>query len=157
MRISHIRHTTVGRDKRIIDESGEKGEFFGRVMQEYLKNQSCSCERNYVIDDANGTWFQDIVVGKHGSIISLTALNNHNDELNQVYNFQFFQYKLGDVTLRLNVDKNFTNEDEKRIIEAFKRKDGCELDPFIEKVNDIDVTSMGKPRFLIQKLNFRHW
>jgi len=163
----------LGRDGSVIEEPGEEGELVGTGFLNYAmpfiryrtgdyaklsEEQACACGRHYkLIEDVKGRWLQEMVVGKHGSLISLTALNIHSNELNKVYNFQFFQDKPGEVTLRLKVNKSFKKEDEKRIIEAFKRKVGNELDIAIEKVNEIELAPSGKTRFLIQKLNLMHW
>jgi len=84
-------------------------------------------------------------------------LNIHGDELNKVYALQFFRYKLGEVMLRLNVNENFRLKDEKRIIDAFKRKVGWELDIVIEMVNNVELAPSGKTRLLIHKLNLTPW
>jgi len=159
-----------GRDESIIEGFGEEAELVGRAFAmpflryrtgDYARvseEQACVCGRHYkLIEDVKGRWLQDMVVGKHGSLISLTALNIHSDELNKVYNFQFFQDKPGEVTLRLKVDKDFKKEDEEGIIDALRRKVGDELDIVIERVNVIELAPSGKTRFLIQKLNLRHW
>lgn len=163
----------LGKDESVIEEPGGEGELVGTGFLNYAmpfiryrtgdyaklsKEQVCACGRHHtLIEDVKGRWLQEMVVGKHGSLISLTALNIHGGELNKVYNFQFFQDKPGEVTLMLKVDKGFTKEDEKGIIMAFKRKVGNELDIVIEKVNEIELSSLGKTAFLIQKLDLTHW
>ena len=163
----------LGRDGSTIEQPGEEGELVGTGFLNYAmpfiryrtgdyaklsEEQACACRRHYkLIEDVKGRRLQEMVVGKHGSLISLTALNIHSDELNKVYNFQFFQDKPGEVMLRLKVNKNFKKQDEKGIIEAFRRKVGDELDIVIEKVSEIELTPTGKTSFLVQKLDLRHW
>lgn len=113
----------------------------------------CECGRAFDrIEDVQGRWEQEYVVGKSGSKISLAALNMHGRCFENVARYQYYQCETGRMELRLMVSDRFDDGDETRLREALLRKTGDELDVVLRIVDDIPLTARGKLQRLIQKV-----
>ena len=53
------------------------------------------------LEKVEGRWRQEIIIGKSGSKISITALNMHSAIFKNVERFQFYQNRPGKVELRI--------------------------------------------------------
>lgn len=105
------------------------------------------------LTEVQGRWRQEMLIGKSGALISVTALNMHSEIFTNVERFQFYQDAPGRAELRIVVSASFQKEnDERRIYQAFSNKVGEELDIAIRTVDQIELTPRGKQMFLIQKL-----
>lgn len=165
----------LGKDGSILEECGEEGEivgtgFFNTAMpliryrtQDYAtlsEEQTCRCGREYMLMENVKGWSserEEVVIGKRGSLISLTAINIHSEEFNKIYNFQYYQERPGEVVLRIRPNLHFTKEDEGRIVGTFKKRIGDELDIVIDRVQEIEHSPTGKARLLVQKLDVSRW
>ena len=157
----------------IIDKSGnpvdkgERGELIGTGFLNYcmpfvryrtgdyamLSEQCCKCKRNHLIfENLIGRWNQEMVLDKNEALISIAALNLHSDILKNVYQYQFVQTRVGELIMNIVPKKNFDNEDERKIKEAFYLKLGNGLYITINPVDKIQLTDRGKFKLLIQKL-----
>ena len=87
-----------------------------------------------------------------GRLISMTAINMHDDIFDHIRQFQFFQEQKGKVTFRY-IPKETCRPD---VVQDMKRrlmvKLGDDVALGMEQVQEIPLTSRGKHRFLIQKL-----
>ena len=162
-----------GEDASIVEESLEDVELVGTSffnfsmpmiryrMDDYVTLsdvKKCKCGRSYIlIDCVKGRWLQEMVLGKHGSLISLTALNIHSEELKKVYVLQYYQDTPGFLILRIRHNGSFSYENQKRVIAAFEAKVGHELDIIIDTLTEIEVTQRGKTNLLVQKLDLSEW
>lgn len=152
---------------KMIREPGIQGEIVGTSFEmtgfpviryrtgdyaEYAEGK-CSCGRNYtLIRNVTGRWYQEQIITKSNSRISLTALNMHTDIFNHVIQYQFYQKEKGKVTLRIIRDEKYTDSDEKNILRSFGDKFRNHVDLNIEYVGSIPRTSRGKHKFLIQEI-----
>jgi len=161
----------LGKDGSIInqDNPSEEGEIVGTSFITHTmpfiryrtgdyatwnEEQKCTCNRQYpLIKNIKGRWKQEMVIGKHGSLIPLTAINIHSEELNKVYNYQYYQDTPGILILKVKPFKNFTEKDKRKIKQLFKMRLGDELDIIIQETNEIEYAPGGKIKMLIQKLN----
>lgn len=109
------------------------------------------CDR---IDKLEGRWRQELMVGKTGALISVTALNMHSDIFANVERFQFYQDTPGVVELRLVPLNGFVeSRDAEAIRKGFFDKVGEELGLVIKVVGGVELTPRQKQLFLIQKLD----
>lgn len=105
------------------------------------------------IEKVEGRWRQEIIIGKTGSRISITALNMHSDVFENVERFQFYQDTRGEVELRIVPMEAYSkSKDEQSIVKGLKEKVGDELDIEIVLLDSIELTGREKQLFLIQKL-----
>jgi phenylacetate-CoA ligase len=116
-----------------------------------LLEPSCECGRHWDrFSDIEGRWKQDMLEGRSGARISLTALNMHGPLFDRVTRYQYYQKKPGSCTLRVMPAPGFSERDEATILKAFRAKVGEELLLTIEVVDDIPLTERGKLRLLIR-------
>lgn len=120
----------------------------------YCKNQQCECGREYVLlNNIEGRWKQDSLVGKDGNLISDTAINMHSMIFTNVEKFQFVQYQKGFCDLLIVKGENYSSNDEKIIIEEVNKKIADSINMTIKYVDDIERTTAGKYRYIIRKFD----
>jgi len=157
----------------ILDEEGrpcaegERGEivgtgFLNRAMpliryrtgdSACLEPVSCLCGRQWDrFSQVEGRWKQEMIIGRRGSRISLTALNMHDPIFDRVIRSQSFQDRPGECELRVMAGPDFSDHDRKQIMEAFAAKVGREVDLSIVVVPDIPLTERGKLPLLISRI-----
>lgn len=100
-----------------------------------------------------GRWFQEMLVGHNGELISVTALNLHSDHFAHVRQFQFFQDKEGFAELRIIPSEDFQKDsDVKKLDNELSTKVKGSLTIEVKIVNELDKTVRGKQMFLVQRL-----
>lgn len=119
-----------------------------------FKGFGCSsCGRPYQIWERIEGRLQEMIVTNSGRYISMTAINFHDDIFDDFFQFQFYQEEKGRVILRFIPKESFNEhlliDIRRRLLAKFDN------DLFLEfqSVNDIPLTSRGKHRFLIQKMD----
>jgi phenylacetate-CoA ligase len=157
----------LGQDGRLVNEPGQRGEIIatsfimhGTPFIRYrtkdfatLKSKGCpSCGRPYVVWEQIDGRLQEFLITSTGRLISMTAINMHDDIFDHIRQFQFFQEEKGKVAFRY-IPKESCNPG---ILDDMKRrlmvKLGDDVNLGLEQVSEIPLTSRGKHRFLIQKL-----
>ena len=146
---------------------GERGELIGTGFLNHsmpfirystgdyavLSDQKCKCGRKHLIlDDLVGRWAQEVIIGKDGAPISLTALNFHSDIFSNIYSYQFVQKKEGELVLRIIPKSTITDAEHDIIKLAFLLKVGSNIDLSIQTVNEIPLTPRGKHKLLVREL-----
>lgn len=118
-----------------------------------LSDQNCKCGRHHLLlESLVGRWLQEMIVGKDGALISMTALNFHSGTLKNVEQYQFYQRRQGEIILRIVPRCYYTQKDRYNLINEIKNKVGNNLEVSIELVTAINLTSRGKFKLLIQEL-----
>jgi phenylacetate-CoA ligase len=100
---------------------------------------------------------QELIVTSTGRLISMTAINMHDETFDNVRQFQFYQDTPGKLILKILPNKNFSNVDLQRIYDNLKFKLGNDTELEIKLVDSIPRTKSGKLRFLDQKLEIKKW
>lgn len=114
--------------------------------------EKCGCQRDYgIIKDVRGRWVQEFIVAKGDRLIPITAINMHSDVFDNVEQFQFYQGKVGEVTLKIVKKPSYAQKDSNYIQKELMKKFG-DLSLEIEFIDEIPRTSRGKHKFLIQDL-----
>jgi phenylacetate-CoA ligase len=112
-----------------------------------------ACGRNHrLLGPVRGRWIQEMVIGRSGARVSLTALNMHGHVFKGIDQFQFHQREQGCCTLRVVAPQPLAVEAQERIIGALRDKTGHDVDWSLEQVAHIDLSSRGKGIFLVQEL-----
>ena len=153
-------------DGTCCEEDGQRGELVGtgllnRSMPliryrtgDYATRRAyaCACGRNWDrFAELEGRWKQDMLLGKTGSRISITALNMHGSVLEHVGRFQYRQTEPGRCSLRVVPAVGFTDADVARIEEAYRAKVRDELDVVVEIVGSIPLTARGKLKAVVRE------
>jgi len=154
-------------DERPAIEEGETGELVGTSLFNpvmpllryrtgdwaILGPRSCDCGRRYrLLKETRGRWLQEMLVGKLGNRVSITALNMHSSIFDNVQQFQFHQRKKGEAELRLIRKRSYSNGDSEAILTAFREKMGDTIDLELRFVEELPLTERGKFRFIVQSL-----
>lgn len=113
----------------------------------------CECGRCWDrFTDVEGRWKQDMVMGKSGTQISVTALNMHGPLFERVVRYQYFQDTVGVCVLKVMVAPEFTEHDRIAIERAYEAKVGEEVRFKINIVDEIPLTARGKLKMLDSQL-----
>lgn len=115
--------------------------------------QNCRCGRNFpLLAQAHGRWHQEMLVGRNGNLVSMTAINVHNDAFDRVRQFQFRQTQEGKVVLRIVRGPGYSDADTRKILDTLLDKMGDSMEIELEFVEQIPLTERGKFRFIVQEL-----
>ena len=119
-----------------------------------LLTPSCECGRQWDrFTDVQGRWGKDMIYGKNGEVMSLTALNVHSDIFNKVVRYQFYQNERGRCELRVIATSAFSEADKHKILATFDKKVGGVMEMTVRVVDDIPLTPTGKHRRVLLELD----
>jgi phenylacetate-CoA ligase len=121
-----------------------------------LGASSCEkCGRNYQLLNKIEGRLQEFLVTKDKRLISMTAINMHDDIFDDLMQFRFYQDKMGEVTFNYVRKPNIDEVNEDKIYKGLKTKiTNCNL--HLKELNNIKLTKNGKLRFLDQQLNINN-
>jgi phenylacetate-coenzyme A ligase PaaK-like adenylate-forming protein len=118
-----------------------------------LEAWSCAaCGRPYQIWSRIEGRLHEFIVTSTGRLISMTALNAHDDTFDEVRQFQYVQERAGEVTLQYVPRFSWDPAVESRISARLAPKLGTDVILRMQPVQAIEATARGKHRFLIQRL-----
>jgi phenylacetate-CoA ligase len=161
----------VSEDGAACDAEGQRGEivgtgFLNRSMPliRYRTadfatrlEPTCECGRNWDrFTQVEGRWKQDMLIGKHGSQISTSALNMHGSMFDHVIRYQYRQEARGRCLIRIMAGPAFSEADREAIRRAYQEKVGDELEIATELVEEIPLTARGKVKLLVSTLYGDH-
>jgi phenylacetate-CoA ligase len=157
----------LGKDGKPVRKAGEIGEIVGTSFimkatpliryrtRDYavFKADACaSCGRPYQVWERIEGRLQEFIVTGTGRLISMTAMNFHDDIFDHIRQFQFRQEAKGELVFCYipngDCGPAVVEDMRKRLL----RKLGNDVQLTMQAVEDIPLTSRGKHRFLIQKL-----
>ncbi len=95
----------------------------------------------------------DMIIGKNGEQIRASLLNFHGELFEKYGQFQIIQEKEGELKIRLVGKKDQSDGDIEAIIDRMDSILNGQFKLSMEFADDLDLTSRGKYKFLIQKLN----
>lgn len=104
------------------------------------------------INSITGRRGREFLLGKNGVQVNMTALNVHNDLLDSVTRYQFYQKQPGKCILKLQTRPDFEPGNLAYILRMFQNKVGNELDIEGEIVSEIPLTQRGKHRYIVTEL-----
>jgi len=154
-------------DGKEVTEDGGRGEivgtgFINTVMPliryktgdwAVVRKGWCDCGRKYpLLEKIEGRWYQDMIVGRRGNLISISAINTHSDVYDRVRQYQFWQDRPGQVIIKVVKDTGYSDGDTSNIHNYLRERMAGDVDIIIEFVEEIPRTGRGKFKYLIQKL-----
>ena len=173
--VSHVQHffpeygilELVGKDGKPLKRDGDMGEIIGTGFSNYVfpfiryrtgdigvyTSKKCKCGRNYPIVKKIEGRLQELIVSKNEDLLPLSGVYGLvGRTTDNVIDCQLFQDTPGKLILNILKGNNYANKDEKKIIDAFFKTYGNEVDLSIRYVEDIPRSTRGRHKFLIQKL-----
>ena len=119
----------------------------------YIGDHCPECGRNYhIFSDVRGRWTQEVLYGKKGNSICMSAINVHSNNFRNVFRFQFYQDIPGRALLRLVPRQGFSTKNKKAIEKEFNEKFAGNVVVQASVVDEIPLTPMGKFKFIDQKI-----
>ena len=119
----------------------------------YVGDHCEACGRQHVIiRDVEGRWPSGALVTHNRSLISMTALNVHDDTFIYAKQFQFYQDTPGQAVLRVVPAEGFGDEDKRRIQHNLGRKLDGQVTLAIELVESIPLSPRGKFIYVDQRI-----
>ncbi len=118
----------------------------------YVGEQCEACGRQHtVIRDIKGRWPQGGLIATDGSVVSMTALNVHDDTFRSVREYQFQQFIPGKATLCVIPSGALAKEEQQRIVASMNKRLQGQVVLSIEVRTELVKTAMGKRPRVIQK------
>lgn len=114
------------------------------------------CGRNYQLIDSIDGRLQEFIVSKNNNLVSMTAINMHDDIFDELEQFRFYQDTIGEVVFNY-VAKSKIQVNTDKIYKGLKEKLTDEFELILQEVDVIEKTNAGKLRFLDQKLNMKEY
>ena len=117
----------------------------------YLGDHCPKCGRNYsIFTDVKGRWTQEVLYGKGGNSICMSAINVHSGNFKNVFRYQFYQDTPGEAILKIMPTKKFSEKERKAILREFNNKFNGNVGIEAILVKDIPLTKRGKYKFIDQ-------
>lgn len=117
----------------------------------YLGDHCPECGRNYpIFTDVRGRWTQEVLYGKGGNSICMSAINVHSDNFKNVFRYQFYQDTPGKALLKIMPTKYFSEKERRAIVKEFNDKFNGNVKIESVFVDDIPLTKRGKYKFIDQ-------
>jgi phenylacetate-CoA ligase len=119
-----------------------------------LAGRGCrACGRDQVvIRDIEGRRPEGCLVAADGAIITMTALNFHDETFERVRQYQFGQQVAGQAELRVIPGAEFTEEDVRRVLASLDRKLRGRVTVTLRLVEEIKPTPRGKHIIVDQRI-----
>jgi phenylacetate-CoA ligase len=119
-----------------------------------IEHDACNaCGRPWtILGPVQGHRLQEMILGRNGAAISLTALNMHGDVFAGVLRFQFRQVERGRATVVVVPSANFSEKHAERIRRAQMEKTGDEVEWRVELAKNIELTDRGKAILLVRRI-----
>jgi phenylacetate-CoA ligase len=120
----------------------------------YLGERCPECGRNYpIFSDVRGRWTQEVLYGRHGNSICMSAINMHSDYFKNVFRYQFYQDTPGEALLKIMPRRGFSEKDKTAILKEFNDKFDGNVVVKATIVEDIPLTQRGKYKFIDQNIS----
>lgn len=150
-----------------ITETNQMGELVGTGFINYampfiryktgdwasFKPDHCQCERKYpLLKMISARRSTEFLVGRQGNLISMTAINMHDDTYENVRQFQFHQEHPGVTTLKIIRGKEYSQKDTQRLLSRLEQKLKDNLEIRISFAESLPLSPSGKHKFIDQKI-----
>ncbi len=117
----------------------------------YLGEYCPECGRHYpIFKDVRGRWTQEVLYGKKGNSICMSAINVHSDNFKNVFRYQFYQDTPGRALLKIMPQEGFAQKDKRAIEKEFNLKFNGNVVVEAVVVKQIPLTHRGKYMFIDQ-------
>ena len=121
----------------------------------YVGGRCEACAREHIIlSDIEGRWPQGALIAADGSVVTMTALNVHDDTFNNVREYQFHQSVPGKATLCVVPVTPFDDKEKQRIVMNMNKRLQGQVTLDLEIRTELVKTARGKQPRVIQKCTF---
>ncbi len=157
----------IGKNGKQVKKEGEIGEIVGTGFHTYIfpfiryrtgdmavyTSKKCKCGRNYPLLNRIEGRTQEFIISKTKLIVPLTGVYELVARCStNVKEYQLYQDTPGEIVINIVKGDNYSENDTIKIRDSFQKRLGNEFTIKVGFVDHITRTTMGKYRFLIQKL-----
>lgn len=150
-----------------VNEIGATGELVGTSFHNYLMpfiryrtqdygvlgEATCPCHANYPVLKSVEGRLQEFIVTKDKRLISICVMGAaHFDNLDRVFQTQYYQEEPGKLIFKIVPRQDFTNLDRESIQKAVSQKVGTDVEVMVQVVDSIPRTKNGKHMMIEQKI-----
>ena len=115
-----------------------------------LSSGSCSCGRpGRIVDSVDGR-LEDYVTLRNGA--RLGRMDHVFKDMVQIREAQLFQERPGEIEIRIVRNKEYSPEDESRLLREFKKRVGEDCQLSVRYLDSLDRTKSGKLRFVVSSI-----
>lgn len=115
-----------------------------------LSNEGCSCGRHgRVLETIDGRK-EDYIILRDGSRIGI--LDQIFKEIINIHEAQIYQRRVGEMIIRVVRGKNYTEDDERLLLQEAKKRVGDDTEVKIDYIQSVQRSPNGKLRFVISDL-----
>jgi len=124
----------------------------------YAADRCDACGRQHpVLRDVEGRWPSGALVTRDRDLVSMTALNVHDDTFRNVRRYQFYQDTVGHAVVRVVPVNGFCEDDQARVLRTLAQRLGDRVTLSLEVCDDIPLTPRGKAIWVEQRLDIAAW
>jgi len=116
-----------------------------------IKKEKCVCGREMPMIEKITTKAEDIIICPDGRLISPSVLTHPFKPLVNIDKSQIIQDNLNHITIKIVKKHGYSNNDEAKLLEAFKHRVGNDMIIDIDYVDEIERSKSGKYRWVISK------
>lgn len=117
-----------------------------------IKAQHCSCGRKLRLMDDVTTKAEDLLTLRDGRLISPSVLTHPFKPLTSIHASQIVQHDLDHVSIRLVASPDYTDHDERILLQGMKERLGDSMSIRIERVGALERTRAGKFKWVISNV-----
>lgn len=114
--------------------------------------QRCPCGRVFPLMDAVATKDESIVTLPDGRLISPSVLTHPFKPMHNIVESQIIQEELGELTVKIVPNHNYSPQDESQLISAFAERLGPDVRIRVEYVESIPRTKNAKFKWVISRI-----
>jgi len=152
----------------VVSAAGVRGTLVGTgflnratVFIRYLTDDSaqwvdepCACGRpGRRLAGVVGRWTQEMLVGRDGALVSMTAINLHSAVYARIGRFRFVQERPGEAELLVVPADSWDAEAERELLSALDERLSGRLAVTIRVIEELPLTMSGKSQFVDQRLD----
>ena len=155
-------------DGNPVTEPGQRGEivgtgFINRVVPfiryrtgDYATYESDRCKEcgreHMILTKIEGRWPQGCLIAADGSMISMTAINLHDDTLENIVEYQFYQSLAGEAVFRIVPAYPLNDREKSRIIRRMNARLQGQVKLTLEICRELQKTVRGKLLRVVQEI-----
>lgn len=107
------------------------------------------------VKNIRSRWGQEFLVGTHGELISMTAINIHSPAYESISAFQFQQHIPGKAILKVVPENGCSLDDIRPFLDEISAKIGSSMTFEFKLADRLDQNVRGKTKFIDQKIDLK--
>lgn len=119
----------------------------------YLENEACPCGRGLPVMGPVDGRKDDVIVTADGRLMPRAGLDQIHEYVENLERCQLVQERIGEVIVRILPKPEFGAADEEELKRQLRMRLGAGTEVFVQLVDNLPLTAVGKERFIVSKLD----